>query len=297
MIASREILCIGSVLWDVIGRTPSHMRQGSDVPGRITRLPGGVALNIAMALARNGARPILLSAVGRDDAGDELIARCRALGCETDHVYRADDLPTDQYMAVEAGNGLIAAIADAHSLERAGAKILRPLSDGRIARPAAPFAGIAALDGNLMRSLLEEIATGDMLAHADLRIASASPDKADRLLPFLSHESATLYLNLHEARFLCQSEFAGSPEAAAALLARGAKRVVVTDGAAPVSDGDASGILTQTPPEVHVTRITGAGDTFMAAHITAEAEGRPRAAALDDALRAAARYISGDPSP
>ncbi|HHI71560.1 MAG TPA: kinase, partial [Rhodobacteraceae bacterium] len=39
-----DILCIGSVLWDVIGRAASHMRQGSDVPGRITRLPGGVAM-------------------------------------------------------------------------------------------------------------------------------------------------------------------------------------------------------------------------------------------------------------
>ncbi|MEY8840710.1 kinase, partial [Cribrihabitans sp. XS_ASV171] len=40
-----DILCIGSVLWDIIGRSASHMRQGSDVPGRITRLPGGVAMN------------------------------------------------------------------------------------------------------------------------------------------------------------------------------------------------------------------------------------------------------------
>ena len=51
---TRPILCIGSILWDVIGRSASHMRVGSDVPGRITRLPGGVALNIAMTLGRFG---------------------------------------------------------------------------------------------------------------------------------------------------------------------------------------------------------------------------------------------------
>ena len=61
-----DILCIGSVLWDVIGRTASHMRVGSDVPGRIHRLPGGVAMNIAMTLVRFGLRPALLSALGRD---------------------------------------------------------------------------------------------------------------------------------------------------------------------------------------------------------------------------------------
>ena len=54
------------------------------------------------------------------------------LGMVTEHIYRSQDLPTDRYMAVEGANGLIAAIADAHSLEAAGAKILRPLMHGRI---------------------------------------------------------------------------------------------------------------------------------------------------------------------
>ena len=64
-----QVLCIGSVLWDVIGRSASHMRQGSDVPGRISRLPGGVALNIAMTLKRFGVEPVLLSSIGRDAEG------------------------------------------------------------------------------------------------------------------------------------------------------------------------------------------------------------------------------------
>ena len=44
--AMSEIVCIGSVLWDIIGRASAVMRLGSDVPGRITRLPGGVAMNV-----------------------------------------------------------------------------------------------------------------------------------------------------------------------------------------------------------------------------------------------------------
>ena len=91
-----DILCIGSVLWDVIGRSPASMRLGSDVPGRITRLPGGVAMNIAMTLRRFGLRPALLTTVGRDPEGEELIAACGRLGLITDHVYRSDDLPTDR---------------------------------------------------------------------------------------------------------------------------------------------------------------------------------------------------------
>jgi pseudouridine kinase len=50
----------------------------------------------------------------------------------------------------------------------------------------------------------------------------------------------------------------------------------------------------QTRPQVLVTRITGAGDTFMAAHIASEARGSDRETALNDALSAAATYVSGD---
>jgi sugar/nucleoside kinase (ribokinase family) len=289
-----RILCIGSVLWDIIGRSASAMRQGSDVPGRITRLPGGVALNIAMTLARFGTRPVLLSAIGRDAEGDELIAACAKMGMDTDHVYRSDDLPTDRYMAVEGANGLIAAIADAHSLEAAGAKILRAITDGPLGSADAPWSGLVALDGNLTESLLEDIAASDRFASADLRVAPASPGKAERLLPFLVRGRGTLYVNLEEAGILCQTRFEAAPEAAAALCARGANRALVTDGGNLVADASALGVISARPPEVLVTRVTGAGDTFMAAHIASEAAGADRGAALDRALAVAASYVSGE---
>lgn len=288
-----DILCIGSVLWDVIGRSPSVMRPGSDLPGRIARLPGGVALNIAMTLARFGLRPALLSSVGRDAEGTELVAACARLGCETRFLYRSEDLPTDLYMAIEGANGLVAAIADAHSLEAAGARILGPVTDGPLGSAGAPFAGLAALDGNLTEALLEEIATAPAFARTDLRVAPASPGKADRLRPFLRAARGTLYVNLEEAGLLCQARFSDAREAGAALVARGARRALVTDGAKPCCDADAEGLRTACPPEVPVTRVTGAGDTFMAAHIAAERGRAPREAALARALEAAASHVSG----
>ncbi|MFY2824995.1 PfkB family carbohydrate kinase [Ruegeria sp. MALMAid1280] len=294
MTQNSEILCIGSVLWDVIGRSASAMRQGSDVPGRITRLPGGVAMNIAMTLVRFGMTPTLLTAIGRDPEGDELVTACNRLGMMTDHVYRSQDLPTDRYMAVEGANGLIAAIADAHSLEAAGAKILRPLMHGPLGYENAPFEGPIALDGNLTLTLLEEIAQSPAFARADLRVAPASPGKAERLLPFLKHARATLYVNLEEAGILCQRAFTDSESAAKGLLDRGALRVLVTDGGNSATVGSADEILTQTPPSVLVTRVTGAGDTFMAAHIASESGGASCDEALTRALNAAATYVSGE---
>lgn len=295
MTQTPDILCIGSVLWDIIGRAPVAMRMGSDVPGRITRLPGGVAMNIAMTLTRFGLRPAILTAIGRDTQGTELVAAAEMMGIDCRYLYRSDDLPTDRYMAIEGANGLVAALADAHSLEAAGEKILRPLADGRLGRAEAPWSGPVALDGNLTQALLSEIARSPLFAQADLRVAPASPGKAERLAPLIAHRRATLYVNLEEAGILCQREFSSAAEGAEGLLARGASRVLVTDGGRAAADGQAgAGVLCAAPPAVLVTRVTGAGDTFMAAHLVAEREGAPRAEALSRALQAAARYVSGD---
>lgn len=295
MSARPDILCIGSVLWDIIGRSAIVMRQGSDVPGRITRLPGGVAMNIAVTLARLGLRPAVLTSIGRDAAGEELVAACARLGVETRFAYRSEDLPTDQYMAVEGANGLIAAIADAHSLEAAGEKILRPLADGTLGSAADPWRGLIALDGNLTVQVLAEIAVSPLFAGADLRVAPASPGKAERLLPLMGHAGATLYVNLEEARLIGHDAYDSAGAAAEGLLARGAARVLVTDGGRACAEGTrGAGVIVDVPPKVMVTRVTGAGDTFMAAHVVAERRGAGRDAALAAAIRAAAIYVSGE---
>ena len=285
-----DILCIGAVLWDIIGRATPQMRVGSDVPGRITRLPGGVALNIAMAVKAYGLSPALLSAVGRDEEGADLVKACDRMGMITDHLYRSEDLPTDRYMAIEGGNGLIAAVADAHSLEAAGDKILRPLMEGAL----TGWDGLISLDGNLTLALLETISRSDVFKAADLRIAPASPGKAERLIPFLGHPSATLYVNLEEAGLILHRAFETSENAARALVDRGVFRAVVTNGPNAATVAAQDYVITQTPPEVIVARITGAGDTFMAAHIAAEVSGMTGQASLEQALKATAIYISGE---
>jgi len=292
-----DILCIGSVLWDVIGRSSGAMRLGYDVPGRITRLPGGVAMNIAMGLARFGLRAELLTAVGTDAEGDELIAACTGLGLGTGYVWRDPGLPTDRYLAVESPDGLVAAIADAHSLEAAGERILTPLEDGRLGSEAAPFSGCVALDGNLTETLLGEIAARPVFAAADLRVAPASPGKAKRLRPLIGHPGATFYVNRDEAGLILDARFASAAEAAHALVRAGVAQALVTDGGGEAAEGTDGGVVTARPPEVTIARVTGAGDTFMAAHIAAEVRGLAGRDALQTALNAAATYVSGsDPA-
>ena len=251
-------------------------------------------MNIAMTLTNFGLTPAVLSAVGRDAEGDELVHAVANLGIITDHLYRTDDLPTDAYMAIEDANGLIAAIADAHTLEQAGSKILGALSDGTLGSDTSPWPGLVALDGNLTNDLLIDIAKDPLFVACDLRVAPASPSKVMRLKAFFNHPSAMLYVNLEEAGLLCHTTFDGAADGAAALSKLGIHRVLVTNGgnqAADCSDGD---ICIAHPPAVLVTRVTGAGDTLMAAHIASEVQGMTRKEALIRALNAAATYVSGE---
>lgn len=288
-----DILCIGAMLWDVIGRTPRRMAPGADVPGRIRHIPGGVALNVAIALARWGLSPAVLSAVGSDPEGAALVAEADRLGVLTAWLTRDAGPPTDCYMGIEDSHGLIAAIADAHGLEQAGDAILAPLSGD-----LAGWTGPVVLDGNLTEDLLAAIARDPRLAQADLRVVPASPGKAERLEPLIAARRGCFYLNRLEAEILAGRACPDAATAAEAVVARGAARVLVTDGPAPAAEAIANGpTLNAAPPPVTVARVTGAGDCFLAAHLAAGLSNQPRDAALRQAVEASAAHVSGKDVP
>lgn len=294
MTPPAPIIIIGAVLWDIVGRSDRDMKLGHDVPGRILRIPGGVAMNIAMALRRHDLPVRLLSALGDDGPGRELLQEAALRGMDASLVHVSKEHPTDQYMAVEGANGLIAAIADCHSLERMSDAVIAPLRDGRLGTAQAPFDGMVVCEGNLPARTLAEIAADPAFAGADIRLAPASPGKADRLGPFMRHPHATAYVNLIEARILLGEKLRSAGAAAQALVGHGLFRAVVTDGAKPAAIADRTGLLTGHPPAVEVRRVTGAGDVFMASHIAAELTGRTGQDALDLALSFTATYISSE---
>ena len=288
-----DVLCIGSVLWDVIGRPDPRVAQdvrlGFDLPGRIVRVPGGVALNVAVALRRFGMRPALLGAVGTGAEGRALVESCEAMGLVTDHLHRTGD-PTDRFVAIDGPRGLVGAIADTRSLEAAGARILRPLLDGGI---EGPWRGLVVLDGNVTEALMTEIVSADALARADLRIVPASSGKAERVRCVLGHASATFYLNIAEAGVVLGARVADAVEAAQALRERGAARAIVTDGPRCAADASAAGLHVARPRPVRPMHELGAGDTFVAAHIASEARGARALDALAAAVEAATDHVAG----
>jgi sugar/nucleoside kinase (ribokinase family) len=259
------------------------------VPGRVERRPGGVALNIALALAALGHPVALLAAIGRDPAGDALAAGLAAAGVSTAGLYR-HGRATDTYVAIEDMQGeLHAAVADCAGLEAAGEALMAPLADGRLAAP-----GRVVADGNLPTPVLARLLDHPATAAARFAIVPASATKAAALARLATARPVALYLNRGEAGAFCGAEFPDSRAAAVALRAFGVAEAIVTDGGAAVTVtvAGAAGVLTLAPPPVAARSVTGAGDAFVAAHLAARADGLAPEPALRAALAASARHIA-----
>ena len=290
--AHPPVLCIGSALWDIIAAASAPMAKGGDIAGQIRRQLGGVALNVAVALVRQGQPAALLTAIGNGPEGDALIDALEAEGVDCRFVYRSDD-PTDSYLAIENPNGdVFGAIADCASLELAGDRIFAPLLDGRLGSPSEPWPNRVVVDGNLPASLMESLSTRIEFSDCQLNIVPASPGKAARLRAALSGGQVTLYVNLGEAEILCKAKLASSEIAAKALLGLGATRAIVTNGAETACFSDGATTVSLTPPKTEAHSTTGAGDVFMAAHIAAGGENATPESRLQAAIDASSRHIT-----
>lgn len=289
--ATLPILCVGAAHWDVIGRTARPLPPGADVPGIVVRAPGGVARNVAAALAGLGHPVALVAAVGRDAPGEALLADLAERGVDLRGICR-DAGATDAYVAIEGdGGALHAAVADCRALERAGLALLAPLRDGTLAGAGRRWRGTAVLDGNLPGAVVAALLAEPALA-GPLAIVPASPEKSARLAALVGQRPVSLYLNRAEAEALCSDRFADSRAAAAALAVRPAVSAIVTDGPAPVTAATDGRLVTRSPPAIAARSVTGAGDVFVAAHLVARAQGCDTGAALDRAIAAAARHLT-----
>ncbi|MEM9811089.1 MAG: PfkB family carbohydrate kinase, partial [Pseudomonadota bacterium] len=106
MTTPPDLICIGAAHWDVIARAHQCPTRGDDLPGQVIRRPGGVALNVALALAGLGERPVLLAYTGRDEPGDSLLRLLAKRGVDIGSVTRGS-AQTDVYVTIEAPSGAV----------------------------------------------------------------------------------------------------------------------------------------------------------------------------------------------
>jgi len=76
-----DVVAIGEILWDIIG-AEKHL--------------GGAPFNFGVHCHHMGARSAIISRVGQDELGDEILARARELGVDTRLIQRDTEHPTGQ---------------------------------------------------------------------------------------------------------------------------------------------------------------------------------------------------------
>ncbi len=267
-------ICIGAAHWDIIARTGHAMQPGCDVPGTITRQLGGVALNVALALTRLHQDVTILTALGTDQPGNDLIAAMQANGIDCTRITRTNGA-TDAYLAIESSGEVFGAVADCVALERAGAAVIAALVN---------LHGTVIADCNLPESVLAALPR-------DTIFVAASPAKAPRLRAALK-SGGILCANRREAEAICDAAFPSAASAAEAIIALGAKSATITDGPRSVACHDGTNLFTATPPSLRPTSATGAGDAFLAAQLVALSHGLDPQSALNQAVQAAANRIA-----
>ena len=274
-----QVAVIGGAIVDIpLAPVDARIFSARSTPlERIAMTPGGDALNEALALARLGARPLLVSVVGEDIPGDFIMKTLSDAGVDAGGVRRVPGLDT----------GINAVLVDADGERRfltSRSGSLRKLSLDHIlpALDSPAFAGvkIACLASLFVSPLLT---LGDTAGLFDRLKARGVTLCADTTRPkhgeTLREAGAALsrldyfFPNRDEAAAITGEE---EPEAMAdALLEAGV-------GHAVIKLGGAGCLLADRKERHHIPAVpgvtpvdtTGAGDTFAAGFIAALIEGR-----------------------
>ncbi len=257
-----RIVVIGAVACDEVVRLTEPLRPGAHLNGVTVdaRLGGGGA-NTALALAAVGHDTTLLTAVGRDDAGDALLAELAAAGIDTAQIARLDRPTTRSLILVDPFG------------ERTVVNIARCEEDAppaRLLKLPAEAVYVRSRRGDLASLLAAKAASALVVAH----IPPVEPDA--RPAQVLVASASDLAPDARREPWLLGRAIAGG------FL----RWVVLTAGAAGARAYAEREQWEASAASVRPVDTTGAGDAFAAGLIHALVGGRP----LPEALAVAVRF-------
>ena len=260
------VLVVGSASMDVKAHMSTLPVWETSNLGVVRQGVGGVARNIAENLARLEVRTVLLTAVGDDVNGRQVLRKCRDNGIRIRHVRIVEGARTGLYMALLKPDGeMLVAVADFEIMRYVDRDYL--LSHERLFADAAMIVIDATLTDEALATVFE------LAARYNVRVAAdpTTPTLATRLCPYLNR----LYLttpNAAETTALCGLEDPAHDrdtaiDAARHLVSIGATIAVVTLGEQGIAYADGSGGGFIRAVRAQIVDSTGAGDAFTSATI------------------------------
>lgn len=282
-----RILVVGSSNTDMIIRLDRIPRPGETIlGGEFVTAAGGKGANQAVGAARAGGNVTFIARVGADMFGDQAVAGFVRDGINVKYVFRDKAAPSGVALIFVAKDG-------ENSIAVAGGANGRLLPVD-VKRAKSAFAGASVLVMQLETPLETIQAAAELAAKSGVpAILNPAPARPlpDKLLKYISvltpNETETELLT--GIRVNCE---AAAAKAAAKLLARGVRAVILTLGARGAFI--ATEEFQQLVPGFKVKPVdtTAAGDVFNGALAVAIAEGKSLAEAVRFANAAGALSVT-----
>lgn len=277
--SGRYVAVVGGAGMDLMGFSESPLIEAQSNPGHTSLAPGGVGRNIAENLARLGLEVQLLTAIGEDLYGNQLLDSCREAGIDTRATLRISGASTSLYLALIEPDGEM-------KIALSSMDILKSIDIEAVRKQDAVLSAASAIvvDANLSSETLAYLTTH--YNHRPIYADPVSVTKSFRLTQSLAGID-TLKPNLSELEALSglvaktkeQAEIA-----AKSLCARGIRRIVVSLGAAGALSVTQDQTIYREATPVQVVNATGAGDAFMAGLVYADLEGCDGQRSLENAM-------------
>ena len=258
------ILVIGAAGMDMVGRLKSELRPHTSNPAQIRYSFGGAARNVAENLLHLGTPVTLLTVLGDDEAGDNLIQAISEAGANVEAVLRSPHYPTGTYLALVNTDGKLEYALD-------DMRILAELSPQYIQAHEDLFAqsSLLFIDANLSKETLRAIMSIARKVKLPVCADPTSESLAIRLSPYL-RRLRLVVPNRGEASILCDRKSGitnqrEAIDAAKCLVSQGVEIAIVTMGESGVcyATSETSGYVP--PVRTNIIDPTGAGDALTAA--------------------------------
>jgi ribokinase len=266
-----EIVVVGQIARDLVLRVPEVPGPGTSAEVRSRQeVLGGKGANQAVAFAQLGLPVALVGVVGRDAAGEALLAQARADRVDCSHVVRRDGGVTALIVDVVDDDGRW------RYLEDISDDVLVTEPDVLAAAPLISAADSVVLQ--LQQPLPALLAAARVAHEAGTRVvldgAPADPDRAGELLS----RADVLRADAREAELLTGTAAKGVEDAVRAgraLLGRGPSLVVLEVAGQGNVFVEASGHEFVPLADVEVADTTGSGDALVATLTAARTRGTP----------------------
>lgn len=278
----KKIVVIGDVFADLTARVQGFPEKGGRTFGTAyTRNGGGTAGNIASGLAVLGMEPSIVCGIGQDETGEFLLDELRLCKVDVSHVIRKKNL----------NSGIVPILID-----RDGERVIYVLVKG------SAYESIESEDVSFLEEMQPDIIcfTGVIMgAHPaqETAIETAKRWKGKAKMyfdPNLCYPAGDVPEEIcaatQQLAGLCDVVLTGKREMEALGLCKGAGQqyIVKCGGKGSMLLDEGGEVKYRIPATKHrPVDTTGAGDTFMAAYVSADAKGYPVCEAMKYASVAA----------